>query len=71
MIVYDGDAIASSSQNTGCIDMKTSEERWKGYVKDGKPFGYGILYDDKGNRECEGFMMNGSKRRSYLTTDNE
>ena len=61
MIVYDGDAIAFLSQNTGCIDMNTSGKRWEGYVKDGKPFGYGILYDEEGNKEYEGFMMDGLK----------
>ena len=30
-------------------------------MKDGKPFGYGELYDEEGKKEYEGFMVNGVK----------
>ena len=40
-----------------CIDLDTNGRRWEGSVKDGKPFGYGVLYDEEGRKEYEGFMM--------------
>ena len=30
-------------------------------MKDGKPFGYGVLYDEEGKKEYEGFMVDGVK----------
>ena len=43
------------------IDLTASGRRWEGNEKDGKPCGYGVLYDEDGNRVFEGFMMNGLK----------
>ena len=44
-----------------CIDMDANGRRWEGGVKDGKPFGYGILFDEEGKKEYEGFVMDGMK----------
>lgn len=44
-----------------CIDLDASGRRWEGGVKDGKPFGYGILYDEEGKKEYEGFVMDEMK----------
>ena len=30
-------------------------------MKDGKPFGYGELFDEEGKKEYEGFMVDGVK----------
>lgn len=61
MRMYDGEEITSISTNVDCIDMEASGRRWEGGVKDEKPFGYGILFDEEGKKEYEGFMM-GSDR---------
>ena len=44
-----------------CIDLDANGKRWEGGVKDGKPFGYGILYDEEGKKEYEGFVMDEMK----------
>ena len=44
-----------------CIDLDVNGKRWEGGVKDGKPFGYGVLYDEEGKKEYEGFMVDGVK----------
>ena len=46
-----------SDLHNDCIDLDTNGRRWEGSVKDGKPFGYGVLYDEEGRKEYEGFMM--------------
>ena len=43
------------------IDLDVTGMRWEGGVKDSKPFGYGVLYDEEGRVEYEGFMLGGSK----------
>ena len=62
MRVYDGDDWKESEQDgVGCIDLNVNGKRWEGGVKDEKPFGYGVLYDEEGRKEYEGFMMDGVK----------
>ena len=62
MRVYDGDDWKESEQDgVDCIDLDVSGKRWEGGVKDGKPFGYGELYDEEGKKEYEGFMVDGVK----------
>ena len=62
MRVYDGDDWKESEQDgVDCIDLDVNGKRWEGGVKDGKPFGYGVLYDEEGKKEYEGFMVNGVK----------
>ena len=46
-----------SDLHNDCIDLDTNGKRWEGSVKDGKPFGYGVLYDEEGRKEYEGFMI--------------
>ena len=43
------------------IDLDVNGRRWEGGVKDEKPFGYGVLYDEEGRKEYEGFMMDGMR----------
>ena len=50
-----------SSDRIGCIDLDASGRRWEGGVENGIPFGYGILYDEEGRKEYEGFMVNGCR----------
>ena len=49
MRVYDGDDWKESEQDgVDCIDLDVNGKRWEGGVKDGKLFGYGVLYDEEG-----------------------
>ena len=43
------------------IDLDVNGKRWEGGVRDGKPFGYGVVYDEEGRKEYEGFMVDGVK----------
>ena len=62
MRVYDGDDWKESEQDgVDCIDLDVNGKRWEGGVKNGKPFGYGVLYDEEGRKEYEGFMVDGVK----------
>ena len=62
MRVYDGDDWKESEQDgVDCIDLDVSGKRWEGGVKNGKPFGYGVMYDEEGKKEYEGFMVDGVK----------
>ena len=62
MRVFDGDDWKESEQDgVDCIDLDVNGKRWEGGVKNGKPFGYGLLYDEEGKKEYEGFMVDGVK----------
>ena len=62
MRVYDGDDWKENEQDgVDCIDLDVNGKRWEGGVRDGKPFGYGVLYDEEGRKEYEGFMVDGAK----------
>ena len=62
MRVYDGDDWKESEQDgVDCIDLDVNGKRWEGGVKNGKPFGYGVMYDEEGKKEYEGFMVDGVK----------
>ena len=62
MRVYDGDDWKENEQDgVDCIDLNVNGKRWEGGVRDGKPFGYGVMYDEEGKKEYEGFMVDGVK----------
>ena len=62
MSVYDGDDWKENEQDgVDCIDLDVNGKRWEGGVKDVKPFGYGVMYDEEGKKEYEGFMVDGAK----------
>ena len=51
----------SIPHETQCIDLDVNRRRWEGSVKDGKPFGFGVLFNEEGRKEYEGFIMDGKK----------
>lgn len=57
LTVYENGVSLGSTDTAGCIDLDPKGKRWEGRVKDGKPFGYGTLYDDEDHKEYEGFMF--------------
>ena len=44
-----------------CIDLDSTGRRWEGGINDGKPFGWGILYNEDGLKEYEGFLLDTSR----------
>ena len=46
----------------GIIDLDSRGRRWEGSVVDGNPHGYGIVYDEEGRKEYEGYQVNGARR---------
>ena len=48
-------------QGDQVIDLSADGRRWEGGARGGKPCGYGIVYDEEGRKEYEGFMMDGIK----------
>lgn len=46
-------------QHNQIIDLNMAGRRWEGDTIGGDPCGYGILYDDAGEKEYEGFLYQG------------
>ena len=44
-----------------CIDLDSTGRRWEGGINDGKPFGWGTLYNEDGLKEYEGFLLDTSR----------
>ena len=59
--IWKGSGWEETSHDRGVIDLDVNGRRWEGGVKDDAPFGYGVLYDEGGKKEYEGFMINGVK----------
>ena len=59
MTVYVNGELTATQCTRGLIDLDTSGRRWEGSVKDGKSYGYGVMYDEEGRKEYEGWMMDG------------
>ena len=57
----DGFDQAATESNNETVDLDASGRRWEGGIRDGKPNGYGILYDEDGREEYKGFMLDGEK----------
>lgn len=49
----------SSVSTYRTLDMLSSGNRWEGDIKGESSYGYGVLYNDKGEKVYEGFMFNG------------
>ena len=59
--VYENDTMINKAGTQAVIDLDTNGRRWEGEVNNGKPYGYGVIYDEEGRKEYEGFMINESK----------
>ena len=52
------------------LDLSDEGERWEGDVFQNKPYGWGVLYDNEGEKKYEGFMIgevNACYGRSYFS----
>ena len=47
--------------HSGCIDLDANGRRWEGGTDDERPFGQGILYNENGMKEYEGFIWDEAK----------
>lgn len=41
------------------IDLDANGRRWEGVVNNGIPYGYGVVYDEEGRKEYDGFKVDG------------
>ena len=57
MIMYNKGEQVDAPCTIDVIDMNGNGRRWEGYVRNGKPCGYGMVYDEEGRKEYEGFIM--------------
>ena len=61
MIVYKNGEQNDTPHTKEVIDLDSTGRRWEGSVKNEMPFGYGVIYDEEGRKEYEGFVMDGKK----------
>lgn len=61
MRIYDNGVLGDCQYTRGTVDLDVSGRRWEGGVKDGEPFGYGVMYSEEGKKEYEGFMVDGRR----------
>ena len=57
MVVYENNVVVLDAKERGGIDLDVNGRRWEGGVRDGKPCGYGVVYDEEGRNAFVGFMM--------------
>lgn len=58
----DGDILKEKtpeSCNTTILDLSSCGDRWEGSVAENNPFGYGVLYNEKGSIVYEGYIYEG------------
>ena len=61
MIVYRNGERVDTQCAEEVIDLDINGRRWEGRMMEGQPFGYGVIYDEEGRKEYEGFMIDGMK----------
>ena len=61
MIVYTNNEQSDISYTKEMIDLDTNGRRWEGSVRNRIPYGYGVVYDEEGRKEYEGFLLDGMK----------
>ena len=57
--MYDNEKLINMSAIQAIIDLDANGRRWEGGVQNGRPFGFGVLYNEDGRKEYEGFMISG------------
>ena len=57
MNVYVNHIQSTVETSYGTIDLNSNGRRWEGSISNALPYGYGILYDEDGNKSYEGFMI--------------
>lgn len=53
------------------IDLSADGRRWEGGMKNGRLYGYEMLYNEEGRKEYEGFMMDGVKTCNGIDYDED
>ena len=56
----------SGIEHNQVLNLSDGGERWEGDVDDNEPYGWGVLYDDEGEKRYEGFRI-GSENMLYGT----
>ena len=59
--VYENKILMNAHDILGAIDLDANGRRWEGGLRNGKPFGYGVLFSEEGRKEYDGFMFDGMK----------
>ena len=65
LVRIDGEAVSGIEHNQ-VLNLSDGGERWEGDVDDNEPYGWGVLYDDEGEKRYEGFRI-GSENMLYGT----
>ena len=58
---YDKNRNETELDSDSIIDLNSNGRRWEGGVRNGKPYGYGGVFDEEGRKKYEGFMRKGTK----------
>ena len=56
LIRVNGEEVKAIQHNV-VLDLNDDGERWEGDVLSSKPYGWGVLYDNEGNKAYEGFRI--------------
>ena len=59
MSVYYNNELVCTKTGKGTVDLDARGRRWEGDLRGNEPFGYGIVYDEEGQIEYNGFVING------------
>ena len=65
LLRVNGEAVSGIEHNQ-VLNLNDGGERWEGDVDDNEPYGWGVLYDDEGEKRYEGFRI-GSENMLYGT----
>ena len=56
LVRIDGEAVSGIEHNQ-VLNLSDGGERWEGDVDDNEPYGWGVLYDDEGEKRYEDFAL--------------
>ena len=60
MTIYKDNQLVDFQTRNGIIDLDVCGRRWEGMICNDEPCGFGIIYNDNGKKDYEGFVWNGS-----------